>query len=152
MNSYPASRQCLAHRRYDAGHDTIGNSMIRSNDPQRRDRHDLKYLSTPPELTPSFGGLGATLIDSLDTLFIMGLDEQFQKAKETLLELDEDLQVVEREFGVAESRYRSVALSVGDWFFDRVGVNVVDCPYPCDNTCHNLDLDGIHTLLRKEFV
>ncbi|KAK9166659.1 hypothetical protein Scep_001850 [Stephania cephalantha] len=30
----------------------------------------------------SFGGLGATLIDSLDTLFIMGLDEQFQKAKE----------------------------------------------------------------------
>ncbi|KAK9112218.1 hypothetical protein Scep_019737 [Stephania cephalantha] len=30
----------------------------------------------------SFGGLGATLIDSLDTLCIMGLDEQFQKAKE----------------------------------------------------------------------
>ncbi|KAD6794817.1 hypothetical protein E3N88_05713 [Mikania micrantha] len=30
----------------------------------------------------SFGGLGATLIDSLDTLYIMGLDEQFQKAKE----------------------------------------------------------------------
>ncbi|KAK9125534.1 hypothetical protein Scep_014380 [Stephania cephalantha] len=80
----------------------------------------------------SFGGLGATLIDSLDTLFIMGLDEQFQKAKKwvatsldfnknydasvfettirlhckTLLELEEDLQGVEREFGVAESRYR----------------------------------------------
>ncbi|KAM3749725.1 hypothetical protein ACB098_05G208800 [Castanea mollissima] len=30
----------------------------------------------------SFGGLGATLIDSLDTLYIMGLEEQFQKAKE----------------------------------------------------------------------
>ncbi|PSS07245.1 Mannosyl-oligosaccharide 1,2-alpha-mannosidase [Actinidia chinensis var. chinensis] len=30
----------------------------------------------------SFGGLGATLIDSLDTLFIMGLDEQFQRARE----------------------------------------------------------------------
>ncbi|KAK9168696.1 hypothetical protein Syun_000836 [Stephania yunnanensis] len=30
----------------------------------------------------SFGGFGATLIDSLDTLFIMGLEEQFQKAKE----------------------------------------------------------------------
>ncbi|KAF6155642.1 hypothetical protein GIB67_034737 [Kingdonia uniflora] len=30
----------------------------------------------------SFGGLGATIVDSLDTLFIMGLDEQFQKAKE----------------------------------------------------------------------
>ncbi|KAK9167205.1 hypothetical protein Scep_002396 [Stephania cephalantha] len=33
---------------------------------------------------------------------------------------------------------KSVALSVGDWFFDRVGVNAIDCPYPCDNTCHNL--------------
>ncbi|XP_071719529.1 mannosyl-oligosaccharide 1,2-alpha-mannosidase MNS2-like [Rutidosis leptorrhynchoides] len=30
----------------------------------------------------SFGGLGATLIDSLDTLYIIGLDEQFQRAKE----------------------------------------------------------------------
>lgn len=30
----------------------------------------------------SFGGLGATLVDALDTLYIMGLDEQFQKAKE----------------------------------------------------------------------
>ncbi|KAK9143048.1 hypothetical protein Syun_012448 [Stephania yunnanensis] len=32
----------------------------------------------------------------------------------------------------------SVALSVGDWFFARVGVSAIDCPYPCDNTCHNL--------------
>ncbi|KAK9169118.1 hypothetical protein Syun_001258 [Stephania yunnanensis] len=32
----------------------------------------------------------------------------------------------------------SVALSVGDWFFDRVGVSAIDCPYPYDNTCHNL--------------
>ncbi|KAK9114739.1 hypothetical protein Syun_021536 [Stephania yunnanensis] len=35
-------------------------------------------------------------------------------------------------------RCESVALSVGDWFFDRVGVSAIDCPYPCDNTCHNL--------------
>ncbi|KAK9162742.1 hypothetical protein Syun_003644 [Stephania yunnanensis] len=32
----------------------------------------------------------------------------------------------------------SVTLSVGDWFFDRVEVSAIDCPYPCDNTCHNL--------------
>ncbi|KAK9104332.1 hypothetical protein Scep_021176 [Stephania cephalantha] len=32
----------------------------------------------------------------------------------------------------------SVALSVGDWFFDRVGVSAIDCPYPRDNTRHNL--------------
>ncbi|KAL6585277.1 mannosyl-oligosaccharide alpha-1,2-mannosidase [Orobanche minor] len=30
----------------------------------------------------SFGGLGATLIDALDSLYIMGLDEQFQKARQ----------------------------------------------------------------------
>ncbi|KAK9083556.1 hypothetical protein Scep_030027 [Stephania cephalantha] len=42
----------------------------------------------------SFGGLGATLIDSLDTLFIMGLDEQFQKAKEKRFKDKED----ERQF------------------------------------------------------
>ncbi|KAK9133146.1 hypothetical protein Scep_012674 [Stephania cephalantha] len=36
------------------------------------------------------------------------------------------------------ARPPSVALSVGDWFFDRVGVSAIDCPYPCDNTCHYL--------------
>ncbi|KAK9094950.1 hypothetical protein Scep_026419 [Stephania cephalantha] len=46
---------------------------------------DWRWKSWQPQSKDgvnSFGGLGATLIDSLDTLFIMGLDEQFQKAKE----------------------------------------------------------------------
>lgn len=30
----------------------------------------------------SFGGLGVTIVDSLDTLYIMGLKDQFRKAKE----------------------------------------------------------------------
>ncbi|XP_065859922.1 pectin acetylesterase 6-like [Euphorbia lathyris] len=34
---------------------------------------------------------------------------------------------------------KRVAQSVGDWYFDRVGVKAIDCPYPCDNTCHNLN-------------
>ncbi|ESR41000.1 Mannosyl-oligosaccharide 1,2-alpha-mannosidase MNS1 [Citrus sinensis] len=48
-----------------------------------------KYAWGQDELQPqtkngvnSFGGLGATLIDALDTLYIMGLDEQFQRARE----------------------------------------------------------------------
>ncbi|KAJ9162763.1 hypothetical protein P3X46_022512 [Hevea brasiliensis] len=48
-----------------------------------------KYAWGHDELQPqtrngvdSFGGLGATLIDSLDTLFIMGLHEEFQRARE----------------------------------------------------------------------
>lgn len=42
------------------------------------------FLSQPPSMTgvDSFGGLGATLVDSLDTLFIMGLDTQFKRARE----------------------------------------------------------------------
>ncbi|KAI7737959.1 hypothetical protein M8C21_004921 [Ambrosia artemisiifolia] len=50
-----------------------------------------KYAWGHDELQPqskngvdSFGGLGATLIDSLDTLYIMGLDEQFQRAREVV--------------------------------------------------------------------
>jgi len=31
-----------------------------------------------------------------------------------------------------------VAIAVGDWFFDRAHVKLIDCPYPCDNSCHNL--------------
>lgn len=48
-----------------------------------------KYAWGRDELQPqtkdaadSFGGLGATLVDSLDTLYIMGLDQQFQRARE----------------------------------------------------------------------
>ncbi|XP_050372183.1 mannosyl-oligosaccharide 1,2-alpha-mannosidase MNS2-like isoform X3 [Argentina anserina] len=48
-----------------------------------------KYAWGHDELQPqtmdaadSFGGLGATLVDSLDTLYIMGLDKQFQRARE----------------------------------------------------------------------
>lgn len=49
----------------------------------------VKYAWGQDELQPqsmngvnSFGGLGATLVDSLDTLYIMGLKDQFQKARE----------------------------------------------------------------------
>ncbi|PWZ44350.1 Mannosyl-oligosaccharide 1,2-alpha-mannosidase MNS1 [Zea mays] len=34
----------------------------------------------------SFGGLGATLVDSLDTLYIMGLKDEFQKARDWVAE------------------------------------------------------------------
>ncbi|QCD98353.1 pectin acetylesterase 6 [Vigna unguiculata] len=30
-----------------------------------------------------------------------------------------------------------VAISVGQWYFDRKTVKAIDCPYPCDKTCHN---------------
>lgn len=42
---------------------------------------DCKQPQTK-DAADSFGGLGATLVDSLDTLYIMGLDQQFQRARE----------------------------------------------------------------------
>ncbi|KAI9082638.1 hypothetical protein K1719_035507 [Acacia pycnantha] len=33
---------------------------------------------------------------------------------------------------------KPVAIAVGDWYFDRDSFKVIDCAYPCDNTCHNL--------------
>ncbi|GAA0145769.1 hypothetical protein LIER_05888 [Lithospermum erythrorhizon] len=30
-----------------------------------------------------------------------------------------------------------ISLAVGDWYFDRSRVKKIDCPYPCDRTCHN---------------
>ncbi|TVU28144.1 hypothetical protein EJB05_19653, partial [Eragrostis curvula] len=31
----------------------------------------------------------------------------------------------------------TIGSAVGDWFFDRGPFQKVDCPYPCDSTCHN---------------
>lgn len=33
---------------------------------------------------------------------------------------------------------KPIAVAVGDWYFDREVVKAIDCPYPCDNSCHNL--------------
>ncbi|XP_078438177.1 pectin acetylesterase 8-like [Wolffia australiana] len=31
----------------------------------------------------------------------------------------------------------TIAKAVGDWFTGRKGFQTIDCPYPCDKTCHN---------------
>ncbi|XP_031394654.1 pectin acetylesterase 9 isoform X2 [Punica granatum] len=33
---------------------------------------------------------------------------------------------------------KTIAEAVGDWYFSRRISKEVDCPYPCDRTCHNL--------------
>ncbi|CAL5401996.1 unnamed protein product [Camellia sinensis] len=33
---------------------------------------------------------------------------------------------------------KGIALSVGDWYFDRSSVKAIDCAYPCDKTSRNL--------------
>ncbi|CAO2838337.1 unnamed protein product [Amaranthus hypochondriacus] len=33
---------------------------------------------------------------------------------------------------------KGIAESVGNWYFDRAETKIIDCPYPCDRTCHNM--------------
>ncbi|GAB4834848.1 Pectin acetylesterase 8 [Ancistrocladus abbreviatus] len=35
----------------------------------------------------------------------------------------------------------TIAKAVGDWFYNRSPFHVIDCPYPCDRTCHNRVFD-----------
>ncbi|XP_052209141.1 pectin acetylesterase 8-like [Diospyros lotus] len=35
----------------------------------------------------------------------------------------------------------TIAKAVGDWYYDRVPFQKIDCPYPCDKTCHNRVFD-----------
>ncbi|KAL0900543.1 hypothetical protein Bca101_084504 [Brassica carinata] len=34
---------------------------------------------------------------------------------------------------------KTIAESVGDWYFDRKPVKLIDCPYPCNPSCYNLN-------------
>ncbi|MCL7031732.1 hypothetical protein MKW94_007679 [Papaver nudicaule] len=32
---------------------------------------------------------------------------------------------------------KPIAKAIGDWYYDRAPFGKIDCPYPCDSTCHN---------------
>ncbi|XP_038979840.1 pectin acetylesterase 8-like isoform X2 [Phoenix dactylifera] len=34
-----------------------------------------------------------------------------------------------------------IAKAVGDWYFGRTSMRKIDCPYPCNPTCHNREID-----------
>ncbi|KAF8101042.1 hypothetical protein N665_0211s0031 [Sinapis alba] len=88
--------------------------------------------------TDSFGGLGATMIDSLDTLYIMGLDEQFQKAREwvaTSLDFDKDYDasMFETTIRVVGGLLSTYDLS-GDKIFLEKAKDIADRLLPAWNT------------------
>lgn len=35
----------------------------------------------------------------------------------------------------------TIAKAVGDWYYDRKPFEKIDCPYPCNPTCHNRNFD-----------
>ncbi|KAL5176633.1 Mannosyl-oligosaccharide 1,2-alpha-mannosidase MNS1 [Glycine soja] len=104
-----------------------------------------KYAWGQDELQPqskngvnSFGGLGATLIDSLDTLYIMGLNEQFQKAREWVansLDFNKDYEasVFETTIRVVGGLLSAYDLSGDKVFLDKA-IEIADRLLPAWNT------------------
>lgn len=45
---------------------------------------------------------------------------------------------------------QGIAKSVGDWYFGRAEVKAIDCPYPCDKTCHNIIWHHVLTFTRLD--
>ncbi|GAA0167125.1 protein modifying enzyme [Lithospermum erythrorhizon] len=114
-----------------------------------------KYAWGHDELQPqtkngvdSFGGLGATLIDALDTLYIMGLDEQFQKAREWVansldFNKDYDASVFETTIRVVGGLLSSYDLS-GDKMFLEKAKDIADRLLPAWDTTTGIPYNVIN--------
>ncbi|KAL6996118.1 Mannosyl-oligosaccharide 1 2-alpha-mannosidase mns2 [Sarracenia purpurea var. burkii] len=114
-----------------------------------------KYAWGHDELQPqtkngvdSFGGLGATLIDSLDTLYIMGLDEQFQRAREWVansldFNKDYDASVFETTIRVVGGLLSTYDLS-GDEVFLEKAKDIADRLLPAWDTASGIPFNVIN--------
>lgn len=96
----------------------------------------------------SFGGLGATLIDSLDTLYIMGLDEQFQRAREWVaneldFNKDYDASVFETTIRVVGGLLSAYDLS-GDKVFLEKSKDIADRLLPAWDTPSGIPYNRIN--------
>ncbi|KAJ8760005.1 hypothetical protein K2173_010861 [Erythroxylum novogranatense] len=114
-----------------------------------------KYAWGNDELQPqskngvnSFGGLGATLIDALDTLYIMGLEEQFQRAREWVANAldfnkDYDASVFETTIRVVGGLLSAYDLS-GDKVFLEKAKDITDRLLPAWNTPSGIPYNTIN--------
>ncbi|KAF1998796.1 glycoside hydrolase family 47 protein [Amniculicola lignicola CBS 123094] len=106
----------------------------------------------------SFGGWGATLVDSLDTLWIMGLKDEFREAVEATAGID--FGGVVDEFGGAISvfettiRYLGGLLSAYDLSNEKVlldkAIQVGEMLYRAFDTQNNMPLDRLYIDVAKE--
>ncbi|XWS73302.1 hypothetical protein CRYUN_Cryun02cG0116800 [Craigia yunnanensis] len=114
-----------------------------------------KYAWGQDELQPqtkngvdSFGGLGATLVDSLDTLFIMGLKEQFQRAREWVansLDFNKDYEasIFETTIRIVGGLLSAFDLS-GDDIFLQKARDIADRLLPAWNTASGIPYNRIN--------
>ncbi|XP_008789604.1 mannosyl-oligosaccharide 1,2-alpha-mannosidase MNS1-like [Phoenix dactylifera] len=114
-----------------------------------------KYAWGQDELQPqskngvnSFGGLGATLVDSLDTLYIMGLKDEFQRAREWVansLDFNKDYvaSVFETTIRVVGGLLSAYDLS-GDEIFLEKAKDIADRLLPAWNTPSGIPYNRIN--------
>lgn len=115
----------------------------------------VKYAWGQDELQPqskngvnSFGGLGATLIDSLDTLYIMGLEDEFRKAREWVanslnFNKDYEASVFETTIRVVGGLLSAYDLS-GDEVFLEKAKDIGDRLLPAWDTPSGIPYNRIH--------
>ncbi|XP_017410392.1 mannosyl-oligosaccharide 1,2-alpha-mannosidase MNS1 isoform X2 [Vigna angularis] len=96
----------------------------------------------------SFGGLGATIVDSLDTLFVMGLDDQFNRAREWVaeslsFEKNIEVSVFETTIRVMGGLLSAYDLS-GDKVFLEKAREIADKLLPAWNTASGIPYNRIN--------
>ncbi|XP_072993669.1 mannosyl-oligosaccharide 1,2-alpha-mannosidase MNS1-like [Typha latifolia] len=114
-----------------------------------------KYAWGQDELQPqsksginSFGGLGATLVDSLDTLYIMGLHDEFQEAREWVadsLDFNKDYEasVFETTIRVVGGLLSAYDLSGDDIFLEKAK-DIADRLLPAWDTSSGIPYNRIN--------
>ncbi|KAF0894155.1 hypothetical protein E2562_034887 [Oryza meyeriana var. granulata] len=115
----------------------------------------VKYAWGMDELQPqsrngvnSFGGLGATLVDSLDTLYIMGLKDEFQRARDWVadslsFDKDYDASVFETTIRVVGGLLSAYDLS-GDKVFLEKAKDITDRLLPAWDTASGIPYNRIN--------
>ncbi|KAJ4754931.1 hypothetical protein LUZ62_089336 [Rhynchospora pubera] len=98
----------------------------------------------------SFGGLGATLIDSLDTLYIMGLEDEFRKARDWVansLDFNKDYEasVFETTIRVVGGLLSAYDLS-GDKIFLDKAKDIADRLLPAWDTSSGIPFNRINLM------
>ena len=104
-------------------------------------KNELRPISQRGHTASVFGSssMGATIVDSLDTLYIMGMEEEFQHAREWL-KTNLDMSKMMGDVSVFETNIRYVGglltafAFTGDTLFKEKATHIVDKMLPAFNT------------------
>ena len=114
-------------------------------------RNELRPVSKRGHSASVFGSspMGATVVDSLDTLYIMGLDEEFERAKQWVAD-NLDMSQLNGDVSVFETNIRYVGglltayAFTGEEIFKQKAVHIVDKLMPAFDTPTGIPYAGIN--------